>query len=308
MMDSLLPNFLIIGAAKSGTTSLWYYLHQHPQIYFAPIKEPRFFAFEGESVHFRGPGDDKWGREVVSTWDQYQALFRPPAHVRRIGEASNVYLYLASTAAPRIAARLPQAKLLAILRHPVDRAYSNFLMLRGEGRESIKDFRTALRQEKKRLSDGWSPGWAYARRGFYADAIETYQRYFPASQLRFFLYDDLVRNPAQLFADIFSYLGVDEFEPEVSHHHNVSTLPRSRSLAFYIHNRSPLSRTLRLFLPAPLRLVIHQRLRRANARRPDPLSPEVRDELLPMFSDDIKRAADLIGRDLSHWLRPSGGD
>ena len=208
MSATRLPNFLIIGAAKSGTTSLWRYLSQHPQVFFAPIKEPRFFSYEGESVDYKGPGDDKWGREIVSSWDAYTALFASAGSQVAVGEASNVYLYFAAKTAPRIAARLPQARLIAILRNPVDRAYSSFLMLRGEGREPLADFRSALREEAGRLERGWSPAWAYTRRSFYAESVQTYRKLFPKSQMRFFLYDDLARRPQELFDSIFDFLGV----------------------------------------------------------------------------------------------------
>jgi hypothetical protein len=296
------PNFLIIGAAKSGTTSLWRYLTQHPQIFFAPIKEPRFFSYEGETVDYRGPGDDKWGREIVNSWEAYAALFASAGSQIAVGEASNVYLYFAEKTARRIAARLPQARLIAILRNPVDRAYSSFMMMRGEGREPLADFRRALREEAGRLERGWSPAWAYTRRGFYAESIQTYLDLFPRAQMRFFLYDDLARRPQELFNSIFDFLGVDSFEPDVSQRYNVSIKPKSRRLAYLLHNRTPLSRTLRLLLPQSVRLAINRRLRDWNIRKPARLPAEIRAELAPLFREDILRAADLIGRDLAHWL------
>lgn len=297
-----LPNFLIIGAAKSGTTSLWRYLSQHPQIYFAPIKEPRFFSYEGETVDYRGPGDDKWAREIVRSWDSYLELFAPAAGQTAVGEASNVYLYFAAKTAPRIAARIPQARLIAILRNPVDRAYSSFMMLRGEGREPLADFRRALREEPLRLAQGWSPGWAYTQRGFYAESIRIYRSFFPAEQMRFFLYEDLERRPRELFDLIFQFLGVDSFQPDTGRRYNVSVSPKSRRLAFLLHNRTPVSRTLRLFFPNSWRLEINRRLRDWNVRRPPKLTAPLRAELAPLFREDILRTADLIGRDLGGWL------
>jgi hypothetical protein len=302
MNATRLPNFLIIGAAKSGTTSLWRYLSQHPQVFFAPIKEPRFFSYEGESVAYVGPGDDKWEREIIRSWDSYRALFTPSEIHRAVGEASNVYLYFAAKTAPRIAARLPHVKLIAILRNPVDRAYSSFLMLRGEGREPLADFRRALREEAGRLERGWSPAWAYTRRGFYAEAIQTYLQCFPREQLRFFLYDDLVQRPQELFDSIFQFLGVDRFEPDTRRRYNVSIRPKSRRLAFLLHNRTLLSRTLRLFLPHSFRISFNQRLREWNIRQPAKLPAHLRAELAPLFREDILRVADLIERDLRGWM------
>jgi hypothetical protein len=302
MAETRPPNFLIIGAAKSGTTSLWRYLSQHPQVYFAPIKEPRFFSYEGETVDYRGPGDDKWGREIINSWEAYRALFTPSVQQAAVGEASNVYLYFAARTAPRIAARIPQARLIAILRHPADRAYSSYQMLRGEGREELSDFRRALREEAARLERGWSPAWAYTRRGFYAESIRTYQKIFPPSQLRFFLYDDLVRRPRELFESIFKFLGVDSFEPDIRRRYNVSAAPQSRRLAYLLHNRTPLSLMLRAVLPQSVRQAVKRRLLEANIRQPAKLPADIRAELAALFREDILRVADLIGRDLSDWL------
>lgn len=301
MSDRHLPNFLIIGAAKSGTTSLWYYLRQHPQIYLSPRKEPRFFAYEGETVAYRGPGDEKWTGESVTTLEAYQALFEPSVEQIAVGEASNVYLYFAEKTAPRIARRIPHARLICILRNPVDRAYSNFLMLRGEGRERHADFRRALQEEDRRLRDGWSPGWAYTRRGFYADSISVFLEHFPRRQMLFFLYEDLRDSPQHVLGAIFDFLGVRRFTPDMSQRYNVSSVPRWRWLAYALRHRTPLSRTLRLFIPEPARKVINAHLRKAVAQRPPEMSPELCRTLQAMFAEDIAKTAALIGRDLSHW-------
>jgi hypothetical protein len=298
-----LPNFLIIGAAKSGTTSLWHYLRQHPQICLSPRKEPRFFVFEGETVAYRGPGDISWTEESVTTLEAYRALFDPSPDQTALGEASNVYLYFARKAAPRIARLIPQARLIAILRNPVDRAYSNYLMLRGEGRESHTDFRRALQEEGKRLREGWSPGWAYTGRGFYADSISVFREHFPGGQMLFFLYEDLRDSPQRTLGAIFDFLGIRRFTPDMSRRYNVSSVPRWRWLAYALRHRTPLSRTLRLFIPEPARNAINARLRDAVAVRPPKMSGEDRRFLRDMFAEDIAKTSALIGRDLSHWLK-----
>ncbi|HEY1419866.1 MAG TPA: sulfotransferase, partial [Candidatus Dormibacteraeota bacterium] len=127
-----LPNFLIIGAAKSGTDSLYGMLGQHPQIYISPSKEPMFFVAEGlPEVPYRGPSD----REVLLRWDSwvntlehYESLFGGATVEKAIGEASTWYLY--DEGAPhRIKHHVPDAKLIAVLRNPVERAYSAFTMM-----------------------------------------------------------------------------------------------------------------------------------------------------------------------------------
>lgn len=140
-----MPNFLIVGAQKAGTTSLHYYLKQHPQIYMRPRKEPHFF--EGMHWDFYRPG-----RIMLAVTDlaDYQALFEGVTDEKAIGEASASYLY--SPKAPTLIKRsIPDARLIAILRNPPDRAYSNFLHCVRGGRESIVDFAEALRVEEERI-------------------------------------------------------------------------------------------------------------------------------------------------------------
>jgi hypothetical protein len=298
-----LPNFLVIGAAKAGTTSLWWYMNQHPQIFLAPIKEPRYFAYADEKVAYIGPGDDaKWNQQIISRWDAYTALFQMANGRPAIGEASNVYLYLAEKTAGRIADALPCVRLLTVLRHPVDRAYSNFLMLRGEGREPLREFRDACAAEPYRLSKGWSPGWAYIRRSRYADSIRIFQSRFPASRMRFFLYDDFVRDPQGMMDAIFKFLDVDPFAPDMQLRHNVSSLPRFRWLAYGLRHTTPASKILRRLIPGSWRERLKCQLMGFNNRPSVRLDAATRMEFTDLFRDDILRTQDLIQRDLSHWL------
>jgi Sulfotransferase family len=166
-----MPNFLIIGAAKSGTTSLYHYLNQHPQIYMSPEKEPEFFALEGRKLDFDGPD----GKEVINrriqrnrptNIEEYRALFEGVSGETAIGEASPWYLY--SVQAPsRISYYIPGVKLIAVLRNPVERAYSLFLYLRLRGQEPLSDFSQALQAEEVRKRDNWEWWWYYKDVGFY---------------------------------------------------------------------------------------------------------------------------------------------
>ena len=133
-----MPNFLIIGAAKSGTTALYHSLKQHPQIYMSPVKEPRFFAFEGETPRFCGPGDDRFVRKFVTNFEDYLRLFEAVTDQIAIGEASTVYLTMSETSSRRIRHHLPHAKLIAVLRHPADRAYSQYQVRFSSGLEKLR--------------------------------------------------------------------------------------------------------------------------------------------------------------------------
>src|SRR5260370_35932481 len=142
-----MPNFLILGAAKSGTDALCNYLGQHPQVFMCPNKEPNFFVAEGQTdIPYRGPGDhevlERWDM-WVSTLERYQALFADVADERAVGDGTTWYLYH-ERAPERIHHHVPDAKLIAILRNPVDRAYSAYTMLLRDRRETVGDFARAL--------------------------------------------------------------------------------------------------------------------------------------------------------------------
>ncbi len=217
----LMPNFLVIGAPKAGTTSLYKYLQQHPQIYMSPVKEPSFFALEGEELDILPSGNHS-----VTNIDKYQSLFQGVAEEIAIGEASTTYLY--SPKAPeRIKYYLPNVKLIAILRNPVDRAFSNYKMILRNKPSSLKSFSQEIeneqpnlvirRQEKKR------PITPYIAGGFYYNLLKRYFDIFDSSQIKIYLYEDFTQNTIQVMQDIFKFLEINNtFLPDVSQKYNVS--------------------------------------------------------------------------------------
>ena len=180
-----MPNFFIVGAQKAGTTSLYHYLNQHPQVYMSPRKEPHFF--EGMHSEFRRPGRRS---TPVSDLAAYQALFEGASDERAIGEASASYLY--STRAPDlIKSSVPNARIIAVLRNPADRAYSNFLHCVQVGREPLGSFAEALQAEQSRMRDKWGPLWYYKHKGFYYAQVKRYLDTFGQGQVGVWLYEDL---------------------------------------------------------------------------------------------------------------------
>ncbi|MGR3310384.1 MAG: sulfotransferase family protein, partial [Candidatus Brocadiales bacterium] len=169
-----LPNFLIVGASRSGTTSLYNYLKQHPEVYMSPVKEPRFvIGQQSTKFSYKGIGDEKSEKGVIKTIDEYKKLFENVRDEKAIGEASVINLYFYEDAIKLIKKYLGDAKIIIILRNPVERAFSQYLRLRREYRESLS-FEDGLKMEEKRLKDGWLPGWHYTRRGFYYNSVKAY--------------------------------------------------------------------------------------------------------------------------------------
>jgi hypothetical protein len=297
-----LPNFLVIGAAKSGTTALHHYLKQHPGIFLSKIKEPRFFAFEEQKLDFRGPGDRRYQQEIVSNFEDYCNLFNGAAENQAVGEMSPLYLSQPGTAA-RIARRLPEAKLIVILRHPAERAYSQFLMHRRDGHEPLGDFAEALAAEPQRIEDNWLPIWFYRRRGFYFQQLSSYYECFPGSRIRVFLYEDFVANPLKLIRDICDFLGVEsDFVPDMSFRPNTSRMPRSRFLNKILITPHPVKTALEKILSRNFRDRVRRRLLELNSTRAAPLDENLRRRLIADYRDDILQLQKLIGRDLTHWI------
>jgi hypothetical protein len=299
-----LPNFLVIGAAKSGTTSLYRYLKQHPQVYMSPVKEPHFFTHEGERPNFRGPGDEWMNTTFVYRLGDYRKLFAGVSDEKAIGEAST--WYLGNPKAPdRIRHYIPEAKLIAILRNPVDRAYSAYLHLVRIGQEWL-DFARALREEEARIKANWNGIWHYKRGGFYYLRLKRYYDTFGREQIRVYLYEDLKEDPVGTTQSIFRFLEVDDaFVPDTSHKLNVSSIPRSRVLQAFVRKPNPLKGALKPFVPKGLRRRVMTNLHDRNLTKPPPMPEDIRGELTEAYREDVLRLQELTGRDLSKWLEVS---
>lgn len=295
-----LPNFLIIGAAKSGTTALYHYLRQHPQVYMCPQKETNFFAYGERKVRFTGPRDANDSDFIITTLERYEEQFAAVSDELAVGEASPWYLYSAEAAA-NIQRRIPDAKLVTVLRNPVDRAFSSYLHAFKDGRESLS-FEEGLLAEEDRIARGWEPLWHYRRAGLYAGQVERFLDLFSRDQMRFYLYEDLLENPGGLFGDIYRFLGVDpDFVADTSVKPNASGVPKNQLLGRLLLQPNLFKRTVKPLLPERLRYELSQRLNQRLLEKP-PLSEETRKRLLSGYKNDILTLQDLIGRDLSVWL------
>ena len=295
-----MPDFLIIGAAKAGTTSLFRYLGQHPDVFISPVKEPNFFAYAGQEVNFQGPKANqlinKWS---VTTLQAYQALFEPAEAAEVTGEASFTSLYVPD-ALPRIQHLIPEVKLIVLLRDPVERAYSNFKMNVQACLEPCDDFAQALDEETARIRAGWGPAWHYRQLGFYHAQLARCHKLFPADQIRVYLLDDLATNARSVVQEVFDFIGVDSaFEPDVSKRHNRSEIPKSDLLRRLMRSRNPLRATARTLTTLKMRKSIAHHLRIWTGRK---VPRSVRYRLQQHYRDDILALQKLLRRDLTYWL------
>jgi hypothetical protein len=298
-----MPNFLIVGAAKSGTTSLYHYLAQHPDVFMSPVKEPNFFALEGEKPNFRAPGaDERINRWSVTDPDEYRKLYEGASKESALGEASPVYLY-SEKAVGRIKHHLPEARLIVILRNPAERAYSGFLHLLLNGRETVKDFGEALALEEERKRENWDWIWHYKSMGFYHEQLVRYREAFDPEGIKVYLYEDLERNPDWVVRDAYEFLGVDaSFVPKPPARYNATGIPRSRRLNDLLRKDNPLKAAIKPFVPKRFRRKLLMNMQNKILVKP-PFPERERRQLVEEYREDVLKLQDLIGRDLSGWLR-----
>lgn len=298
-----MPNFLVIGAAKAGTTALHDALVQHPQVCMSPVKEPNFFALEGSSLNYaRGSVQEVYLSHCITTLPAYQQQFQPSAAQIAIGEVSPIYLYDAG-AVSRIQRAIPEVKLVAILRDPVQRAYSNFLHHIRDNLETCTDFLQAVEQENHRIANNWWWGFHYTRAGFYYEQLQRYFNCFPSSQIQIYLYEDLSKQRFNAtLQHLCQFLEIDpSFTPDLSMRRNVTGVPKSRMLHHFLSETHPIKDLLKPLFPKKFRQQLGNHFKNRNLAKPE-LTPEARQKLLPYFHDDILKLQDLIQRDLSTWL------
>jgi hypothetical protein len=277
MKPPILPNFFIAGAPKSGTTSLYHYLDQHPEIYMSPVKEPNYFASEIRMEHFSeglrpraeqdvaplraylaGPLREKRFGGLITEWSDYLKLFRDAAGRKAIGEASVCYLW-SESAARNIRRSIPDARVILVLRNPVEMVFSMYLhSVRSLGKRHT--FREAIAlglEQRAGKIDFFHP---FLDMGLYHQQVKRYLETFPEEQIRIYLYQQYQAQPERMLADIFSFLRVDPaFSPNLSK-------------------------------------------RYLEAGVPDLIDPADRAFLIEFYRDDISKLASLLKRDLSSWL------
>jgi LPS sulfotransferase NodH len=300
--SDLEPTFLIIGAPKSGTTSLFSYLGTHPQVFSSPVKEPRFFAF-GESspvpAQLRGAQ-----RPPITEWARYLALFHDARADQARGEASVSYLYTRGTI-ERIRQCLPEVRLVVILRSPAEAVWSGYQAFRraNEVREPIE--RLLEREPLDPPTDLEPAGGAtqLLRIRFYDRHLARWFSAFEEEQLLVCLYDDLVADPAALFPRIFRHIGVDPDMPiDTSRRENRGADPRSRMLDRWLHRPGRgLLAAKRVLAPLPGVRSARRSVDRWNAAPPPGLPADIRARLVEIYKEDTLALEARLGRDLSAW-------
>ena len=296
------PHFLIVGAPKAGTTSLYRYLQQHPKIFMPGNKEPRFFCgylpntFEFGSKHFH-PG-------IISTESEYLKLFQnaPPGAIT--GEASTDYLSC-PYAAKRIHDWNPETKVIIMLRNSIERAYSEY-QHSIDGGFQTKTFWESLCLEEERIQQNYDPIFWHVLRGLYYQPVKEYLELFGEGQVRVIMFDDFARSTASIVNSIFSFLGLPEHNVNVSVRHNTAGERKPQLLQDVLVEK--IVRWADFFLgrfAGPRGIYRNGRWASSNSMKSkarDVLTNKQYDYLREKFREDIMNLQQLLHIHMDHWL------
>ena len=300
MNDSLrLPSFLVVGAAKSGTTALYEYLIRHPSIYLSSgTKESRFLT---GLTPITDPEICRYVR-VVTSFEEYAQLFNAATPDQIIGEVDPWLLYLHQRSVQRIIHYLePQVKLIVILREPVSRAYSHYYHIVKQGWTT-----TTFEQIAERFIDNGEDMWFHRmifEASQYSEQLATFLDVFDRQNMLILRHNEMHSNLNGVVQRVFDFLGVDpHFEPDKLFKANVGGIPRNRQLHSILTKKTLMWRLVKPMLPISVRRKLRYSLVNRNLRRYPPLAMGLRQELRNYYRDDVLRSQELINDDLSDWL------
>ena len=276
-----LPNFIVFGAIKSGTGAIYQYLEHHPQIYMSPVKEPRYFSTAKWTHKTNGGKTDRSYKERL---DEYLQYFEGAKNEKAIGEASSNYINSAG-AALRIKETLPNVKLIASLRNPVDRAYAHFRMVSKS--QTNVDFSL--------MGAGKNQGWATT--SLYYEQLKQYYELFNSKQIKILIFEDWTLNLPRVLEDIYTFLGVDntfKISPKIEY--------TPAEVAWPGLSKKSVIRRLKPYIPRQI-LIKTNKIKRKLTPRSPPLPDQLRRDMLKWYYDDIIKLQFLIKMDLSIWLK-----
>ena len=302
------PDFFIVGHAKSGTTALYEMLRRHPQIHMPDAKEPWYF-----STDMRSRFQPRRAGAAPETLEEYLALFADARPDQQVGEASSSYLW-SHTAAREIAKVQPDARIIAILREPASFLRSLHLQLLQTHVETVKDLRKAIGLEALRAQGRRVPRRShrpqllqYSERVHYVEQLQRYREIFPPEQILTLIYDDFLSDNAATVRRVARLLGVEEREPVQEIRANPSVRMRSQQLDDVVHAVSVGSGPMSRAVKASAKVLTPERLRRDVLRfaqrrlvhgRPQPVDESFMIELQRRFKPEVLALSDYLGRDL----------
>ncbi len=309
------PNFFLVGAMKAGTTAVYDSLGVHPQVYCSPIKEPNFFSDDLDIGQFTlsdaranssfdadayvlGPMDRPVHEAYIRDPASYSALFRMAGGKQAIGECSTSYLY-STAAAHNMRRAVPHARIVMILRNPVERAISQYYMECRIG-TACEPFGSLLNQDLAAPRKLWGNSRLYVELGRYVEQVARYLDQFPREQVKIIVYDDLRADFHGVITDILTFLGVDPaLQPPAVGSSNSARVPRAAHIN-YLLNRLGVKNLINRTLPQPV-IELGKRLYYCSPND-NGVTEADRERLRALLADEVVALSQLLGRDLSSWL------
>lgn len=303
-----LPDFFIAGVPKAGTTALHSALARHPELYMSPVKEPKFFLTDGPPPAEGGPGDARTYREHVWQRADYERLFAAAPDGALRGESTPFYLF-SRDAQRRISKLVPSAKLVIVLRDPVERAHSNWAHLWSSGLDPCDDFLAACAREDERVAAGWADFWRYTGLGRYGEQLRDLYCVFPRDQVLILRYRLLVTDPVRALDLVCGFLAVRTGLLAEMPRENVTAHPNPSARHRVVAAGQRAGAAVSGLLPGRLAAGLTDRLEhllQADGAPRRPLTWEQRQALIPRFEPDIRLLEEITGQDFSDWLAPRG--
>lgn len=306
-MDKILPDFYIVGAAKSGTTSIYHYLRQHPKVYL-PLhnKEPHFHSREYfQSLNKNVPMTKESFNKFIFEEEKYYKLYKNKKDNQITGDASTGYLWdfnNAITSIKEMHNNVSNPKIIILLRNPIDRAFSAYNQLRLKGYEK-KSFYESLMLEEKRMEEKWHPFYYYVQYGLYFNQVQAYIKNF--DQVKIILYDDLKSNTLEILNELCDFLDIfqfSNFNTEIVYNKTgnvrmnfINNIVKPNSIL-----RNAFRPIIRHFTTIDQRRMLLEKIRIMNLK-PTKISSKDKSLLLDIFRSDIYSLELLLNRKLTNW-------
>jgi hypothetical protein len=299
------PDFFVVGAPKGGTTAVFHWLKGHPEVFLPDVKEPGYFAYANRSAVPRsGPYDLNYHAQITVDGKDYAKLYEG-AEDRLTGDISPVYL-VDKTVAARIASIRPDARIIVMLRDPVQRAFSQFLHHVRDGLEPFAAFEAALEQEAARLEAGWSWGHGYATHGHYASQIDSYLDAFHRDQILFLEFAQLNAEPDACWRQICDHLGIQqmplEYNERVNVTSNLATVPSRPAITHAIRHPGRIQQQLKRLIPKNARKWL-RKVFEGDGKPLPRLQHTTRRALAIRYQTERTSIEAQTGLSLDHWTR-----
>lgn len=293
----MVPNFVVIGAPKSGTTSLYYYLTQHPDIYLPERKELHYFSYDQLRENANGPGDGEILSSLCGSRDDYLRHFEGVSGEMAIGDISPSYLYYGAHA--KIRDELGAAKIIVLLRNPIEKAYSQFMHMVRDQREDLL-FYDALMAESSRREKGWSDIWRYAESSLYAERLQAFIDFFGRDHVHIVVFDDFENSTDLSVRGILRFLEIDDTVfIDTSGRYNRTGASKSNLLAKFLNRSSPLKSFVKVVTPDRWRIALRLKIVDLNTAEKNAIDGRSRAYLQNYFSADILALESMLGRKLN---------